>query len=74
MATVLFAFGPNGLILVSSNVVYVSEKYTLVAVPFFVFMANIFEKSGVVRELLNSWPYWVGGCAVAWWYILYLLV
>ena len=54
VTTALIAFGPDGLILVSSNVVHVFEKYTLVAVPFFVFMANILEKSGVARELFNS--------------------
>jgi tripartite ATP-independent transporter DctM subunit len=35
-------------------VVHVFDKYTLVAVPFFVFMANILERSGVARELFTS--------------------
>lgn len=50
----LLAFGPNGLILVSSNVATVFEKQSLIAVPFFVFMANVMERSGVARELFNS--------------------
>ncbi len=52
--TALLKFGPDGLILISSNVVHVFDKYTLVAVPFFVFMANILERSGVAHELFES--------------------
>lgn len=54
IATAFLAFGPNGFILVSSAVVKVMDKYALIAVPFFVFMANIMERSGVARELFNS--------------------
>ena len=54
ISAALLKFGPPGLILVSSNVVHVFEKYTLVAVPFFVFMANILERGGVARDLFNS--------------------
>lgn len=54
ITTALLSFGPPGLILISSNVVHVFDKYTLVAVPFFIFMANILERSGVARDLFNS--------------------
>lgn len=54
LSAALLKFGAPGLILVSSNVVHVFEKYTLVAVPFFVFMANILERGGVARELFTS--------------------
>ncbi|MCF7353163.1 TRAP transporter large permease subunit [Vibrio sp. CK2-1] len=54
LATALLNFGPDGLVLVSSNVVHVFEKHTLIAVPFFVFMANVLERSGVARDLFNS--------------------
>ncbi len=50
----LLKFGPPGLILVASNVAHVFEKYPLIAVPFFVFMANVLERSGVARDLFNS--------------------
>ncbi len=50
----VLAFGSNGFILVSSNVVKVMDKQALIAVPFFVFMANIMERSGVAKELFNS--------------------
>ncbi|MEF1310128.1 TRAP transporter large permease subunit [Vibrio mytili] len=54
VATALLNFGPDGLVLISSNVVHVFEKHTLIAVPFFVFMANVLERSGVARDLFNS--------------------
>jgi len=54
VGTALLSFGPPGLILVATNVGHVFEKYPLIAVPFFVFMANILEHSGVAKELFNS--------------------
>jgi len=54
VATAYLKFGPNGMILISSNVTSVFDKFALLAVPFFVFMANIMERSGVARELFDS--------------------
>lgn len=54
VCTAYFAYGTNGFILVTSAVSKVMDKQTLVAVPFFVFMANIMERSGVAKELFNS--------------------
>jgi tripartite ATP-independent transporter DctM subunit len=54
VSTALLYFGPPGLILVSTNVVHVFEKNTLIAIPFFVLMANIMERSGIARELFES--------------------
>ncbi|MFY0634556.1 MAG: TRAP transporter large permease subunit [Vannielia sp.] len=54
VATAYLAYGSNGFILVTSAVTKVMDKQTLVAVPFFVFMANIMERSGVAKELFNS--------------------
>ncbi len=48
------AYGTNGFIHVTSAVTKVMDKQALIAVPFFVFMANIMERSGVARELFNS--------------------
>lgn len=54
VATAYLAFGTNGFILVTSAVTKVMDKQALIAVPFFVFMANIMERSGVAKELFNS--------------------
>lgn len=54
IATTLIYYGPPGLVLVASNVYGVLEKYELIAVPFFVFMASILERSGIAHALFNS--------------------
>ncbi|MEL6264391.1 MAG: TRAP transporter large permease subunit [Pseudomonadota bacterium] len=54
VSTAYLAFGTNGFILVTSAVTKVMDKQALIAVPFFVFMANIMERSGVAKELFNS--------------------
>ena len=50
----LFKFGEPGLFLVASNVLDVLYKYPLVAVPLFVLMASILERSGVAEDLFNA--------------------
>lgn len=54
VTTAYLAFGTNGFILVTSAVTKIMDKHALIAVPFFVFMANIMERSGVAKELFNS--------------------
>lgn len=54
VTTAYLAFGSNGFILVTSAVTKVMDKHALIAVPFFVFMANIMERSGIAKELFNS--------------------
>ncbi len=54
IVTAFLSFGPGGMILISSNVTSVFDKFALLAVPFFVFMANIMERSGVAKELFDS--------------------
>ena len=54
VTTAYLAFGSNGFILVTSAVTKVMDKQALIAVPFFVFMANVMERSGVAKELFNS--------------------
>lgn len=54
VATAYLSFGTNGFILVTSAVTKVMDKHALIAVPFFVFMANIMERSGIAKELFNS--------------------
>ena len=54
VVTAIASFGLPGLFLVSSNVESVLDKYDLIAVPFFVFMANVLERSGVAESLFQS--------------------
>jgi len=59
IAAVMF-FGPRGLYLVSSNAFGLLENYPLVAVPYFVLMASIIEKSGVAEDLFDAMSIFAG--------------
>ena len=55
LGTAILYFGPRaGFFVVSSNVTAVLFKYELIAVPFFVFMANVLERSGIAKSLFDS--------------------
>ena len=54
IGTAFVFFGPPGLFLVVSNIYGLLEAYPLVAVPLFVFMANIMERSGVAEDLFDA--------------------
>jgi len=47
-------FGPNALPLVTSRVYGFVTEYSLVAVPMFVFMASLLDRSGIARDLFNG--------------------
>ncbi|MCZ6748351.1 MAG: TRAP transporter large permease subunit, partial [SAR324 cluster bacterium] len=54
-------FGPIGLTLVASRVYSFMNEYVLVAVPMFILMASIMERSGVARDLFRAMHVWAGG-------------
>lgn len=55
LATAVLYFGERaGFFIVAANVGEVMHKYELIAVPFFVFMANVLERSGIARSLFDS--------------------
>lgn len=55
LGTAVLYFGERaGFFLVSANVTEVLHKYELIAVPFFVFMANVLERSGIAHTLFES--------------------
>ncbi len=56
-------FGPDSLFLISSRTFNFLNSYTLVAVPMFVLMASILERSGVARDLYRAFHVWAGGLA-----------
>ena len=57
----LIFYGTNGLYLVSVNALDLLEKYPLVAVPFFVLMASVLERSGIARDLFDAMSIFAGG-------------
>ncbi|GAB4531439.1 MAG: TRAP transporter large permease subunit [Roseibium sp.] len=55
LATAILYFGTRaGFFIVAANVGEVLHKYELIAVPFFVFMANVLERSGIAKSLFDS--------------------
>jgi tripartite ATP-independent transporter DctM subunit len=55
LATALLYFGERaGYFIVAANVGEVLHKYELIAVPFFIFMANVLERSGIAKSLFDS--------------------
>jgi tripartite ATP-independent transporter DctM subunit len=52
--TAVAAFGPPTLLLIASRIFDISESFALLAVPMFVLMGNILEKSGVAEKLFAA--------------------
>jgi len=60
VALCLTLFGPQSLFLIGSRTFSFLDSYTLVSVPFFIYMACILEKSGLASELYNALNVWAG--------------
>lgn len=59
--TGLFLFGPNSFDLIYSRVYDTVTNYGLMAVPLFVFMGNMLEKSGIAKKMYDALYLWFGG-------------
>jgi tripartite ATP-independent transporter DctM subunit len=57
----LVLYGPPGLALVVSRVFTLLGNSVLVAVPLFVFMACILERSGIAEDIFGAVTAWAGG-------------
>lgn len=53
-------FGSNALPLVTSRVFGFVTEYSLVAVPMFVFMASLLDRSGIAKDLFNAMRVFAG--------------
>ncbi len=60
-AFLLTMFGPMSLTLITSRIYTFANEYALVAVPMFVLMAMILERSGVAKDLYSAMHVWAGG-------------
>lgn len=61
MGAALILFGPNALQLIASRTYTLMGEFVLVAVPMFVLMASVLERSGVARDLFRAMHVWAGG-------------
>ena len=60
VALCLLLYGPQSLFLIGSRTFTFIDSYTLVSVPFFIYMAVILEKSGLATDLYNALNVWAG--------------
>ncbi|WP_299362614.1 TRAP transporter large permease subunit [uncultured Paracoccus sp.] len=56
-----FTWGPIAFYLLPSQIWGSMNSFTLVAIPLFVFMAMVLERTGVARALYNAMHLWWGG-------------
>ncbi len=61
MAFALGNFGIAGLYLIESRIFSFAREFVLVAVPMFILMASVLERSGVARDLYRAMHIWAGG-------------
>ncbi|WP_290652002.1 TRAP transporter large permease subunit [Aquisalimonas sp.] len=56
-----FDWGPDAFYMVASNMWSTMNSFTLIAIPLFIFMAMLLERSGVARDLYHMMHLWWGG-------------
>lgn len=54
-------FGPNVLPLLTSRIYSFVGEYTLIAVPMFVLMASLLDRTNIAKDLYNAMQYFGGG-------------
>jgi len=55
-----FLWGPNSMLLVALQVWRVMTTYSFVAIPLYIFMAVILQRSGVIEDLFTVMRMWFG--------------
>ena len=55
------SFGTGGLFILGSRTAELLSSFALVAVPMFILMASIMERTGFARDLYRAFQIWVGG-------------
>lgn len=61
VVTALAMYGPAGLPMLASRTYTLMSNFVLVAVPMFILMASILERSGVARDLFRAMHIMAGG-------------
>ena len=63
MIFLYFTWGPESFYMVAAQTWGAMNKFTLVAIPLFIFMAMILERSGVAKDLYEMMYLWFGPVA-----------
>lgn len=60
LALSYFMWGPNSMLLVAVQTWDVMTSYFLVAIPLYIFMANMLQRSGIIEDLFSVMQMWFG--------------
>jgi tripartite ATP-independent transporter DctM subunit len=60
MALAYWMWGPNSMLLIAVQTWSVMTSYFLVAIPLYIFMANVLQRSGIIEDLFNAMQIWFG--------------
>ena len=60
LTVALFLWGPNSMLLVAVQTWDVMTSYFLVAIPLYIFMANMLQRSGIIEDLFSVMQMWFG--------------
>ena len=58
---IIFIWGPGALAVLSNRTYTAMSMFMLVAVPMFIFMGAMLQKSGIAEDLYNMMYHWMGG-------------
>lgn len=61
-----FLWGPDSMSIVVLRVWDVMVSFSIVAIPLFVFMGNMLQKSGIAGDLFQAFHVWFGGIRGGW--------
>ena len=58
---IIFIWGPGGLAVLANRTYTAMSMFMLVAVPMFIFMGAMLQKSGIAEDLYDLMYHWMGG-------------
>ena len=61
-----YLLGDRGLYLITTQAYASMGKFTLLAIPLFIFMSMILERAGVADDLDTLMHRWMGLCRAGW--------
>jgi tripartite ATP-independent transporter DctM subunit len=56
-----FMWGPDSMSLVVYRIWDVMVSFSMIAIPLFVFMGNMLQKSGIATDMFKAFQVWIGG-------------
>ena len=61
MVATYFLWGPDALYMLPQRAFSVMDSFTVIAIPMFIFMGTMLQKSGIADDLYEMMQKWIGG-------------